>query len=36
MKVAIIKATYLEQHAIEAFFGQLFGYGVASVTVSPS
>lgn len=34
MKIAIISARYLEQHAIEAFFGEIFGYGQARVTVS--
>jgi len=36
MKIAIIKSTYMEQHAIEAFFGEVFGYGKARVTVSMS
>jgi hypothetical protein len=34
MKIAIISARYLEQHAIEAFFGEIFGYGEARVSVS--
>lgn len=32
MKIAIISARYLEQHALEAFFGELFGVGQARVT----
>lgn len=34
MKIAIISARYLEQHAIEEFFGEIFGYGEARVSVS--
>jgi hypothetical protein len=33
MKVAIIQARYLEQHALEAYLEQIFGVGRASVTV---
>lgn len=33
MKIAIISARYLEQHAIEAYFKDLFGPGQARVTV---
>lgn len=33
MKVAIIQARYLEQHALEAYLEQIFGFGRASVTV---
>jgi hypothetical protein len=36
MKIAIVSARYMEQHAIEAFFGEVFGYGQARVTVSQS
>ncbi|KAH7345789.1 hypothetical protein BKA66DRAFT_478783 [Pyrenochaeta sp. MPI-SDFR-AT-0127] len=32
MKIAIVSARYIEQHALEAFFGQVFGYGKARVT----
>jgi hypothetical protein len=34
MKIAIISARYMEQNAIEAFLGQVFGFGQARVTVS--
>lgn len=33
MKVAIIQARYLEQHALEAYLEQIFGVNRASVTV---
>ncbi|KAF2134964.1 hypothetical protein P153DRAFT_362673 [Dothidotthia symphoricarpi CBS 119687] len=32
MKVAMISARYMEQHAVEDFLGQVFGYGKAQVT----
>ncbi|KAF2030940.1 hypothetical protein EK21DRAFT_111393 [Setomelanomma holmii] len=31
MKIAIVSARYMEQNAIEAFFGQIFGFGQARV-----
>ncbi|KAH3919718.1 hypothetical protein HBH56_017890 [Parastagonospora nodorum] len=32
MQVVIVSARYTEQNALEAFFGQVFGYGQARVT----
>jgi hypothetical protein len=34
MKIAIVSARYMDQNALESFFGQVFGYGQARVTVS--
>ena len=34
MKIVIISARYMEQNALEEFFGKTFGAGQASVTVS--
>ena len=34
VKTYMIPARYMEQDAIEAFLGRLFGYGKAQVTVS--
>jgi hypothetical protein len=34
MKVAMISARYMDQHAIESYLLQIFGYGQAYVTVS--
>jgi len=34
MKVALISARYMDQHAIESYLAQVFGYGLAYVTVS--
>jgi hypothetical protein len=34
MKLAIISARYMDQHAIEIYLSQIFGYGVVYVTVS--
>jgi hypothetical protein len=34
MKIAIVSARYMDQHALEDFFGQIFGDGQARVTVS--
>lgn len=34
MKVAIISARYMDQHAIESYLAQVFGYDVVYVTVS--
>ena len=34
MKVAIISARYMDQHAIESYLVQIFGYNVVYVTVS--
>ena len=33
-KTYMIPARYMEQNALEAFLGRLFGYGKAQVTVS--
>lgn len=33
MQVVFVSARYTEQNALEAFFGQVFGYGQARVTV---
>ena len=33
MKVAIVSARYMDQHALEDYLAQIFGYGQASVTV---
>lgn len=34
VKIYMIPARYMEQNALEAFLGELFGYGIAQVTVS--
>ncbi|KAH4242326.1 hypothetical protein HBH64_008050 [Parastagonospora nodorum] len=34
MPVVIVSARYTEQHALEAFFGLVFGYGQARVTLT--
>jgi hypothetical protein len=34
MPIAIVRATYTEERALETFFTELFGYGRSQVTVS--